>query len=492
MNASNKDVVCGICKKNFSKYTCPKCGVTYCGIPCYKSDFHADCSETFYKHEMLAALKAKNVSDDEKRNMIEILKRVEESAQEEKSALFSTDNENFADVTDVEHEDGTRSNTSNSSSVDPGVEGSNLFESLSHFENLDLDDDAVLSHVWESLSADHRNLFFEQVESGVLTAQVGVWTPWWNHLPSVLQSLQLIQDTSKQYIDLSLVPESKYPSLESMVEGNKLLPMSCILKGGKAASIDVLYNSVNVILCYALCMVFYNGETGKDTHADEVCHNIISLCNILTSSQSSCSSTAQAFHQLADVVTIMSSKDVSPVTDITTTTTTSSSCSSRINNGHRNLNSNPSKNNTSIFSWREGTVHNASLVPNMSVDDSMLQGSCEDTMKMFGHPSSVLAGLLHVLEMFDDSLDNLKAQLKKMKKPTSQSSEQETELKDVLEFAKRTLKFAHRKVWFMCCWWNDIRVKVEDGRGLSTIKHSLTSIQESLSNELKKWGSKSK
>ena len=40
-------VGCGVCGKGSGRYQCPRCGVVYCGVRCYKG--HGECTEEFYK-----------------------------------------------------------------------------------------------------------------------------------------------------------------------------------------------------------------------------------------------------------------------------------------------------------------------------------------------------------------------------------------------------------------------------------------------------------
>ena len=67
-------ILCFCCKKKEAKYVCPKCKVPYCSIKCYK-DHNSDCSEEFYKDQVLAFLSSKKPSKVEKKTISEILKK---------------------------------------------------------------------------------------------------------------------------------------------------------------------------------------------------------------------------------------------------------------------------------------------------------------------------------------------------------------------------------------------------------------------------------
>ncbi|KAF8519356.1 hypothetical protein BU17DRAFT_47847, partial [Hysterangium stoloniferum] len=69
------------CKRQISRYTCPACNAPYCSLTCFKSDAHAECSESFYRKEIETDIKvAPDKSSEERRNMMHLLKRFEEEA----------------------------------------------------------------------------------------------------------------------------------------------------------------------------------------------------------------------------------------------------------------------------------------------------------------------------------------------------------------------------------------------------------------------------
>ncbi|UYV66348.1 ZNHIT2 [Cordylochernes scorpioides] len=77
MESPNK--LCAFCD-NFQKYICPKCRKAYCSLNCYKSEQHLECTENFYKDQVFEVLKQNYVDINDRKTMLEILKRVE-SAQ---------------------------------------------------------------------------------------------------------------------------------------------------------------------------------------------------------------------------------------------------------------------------------------------------------------------------------------------------------------------------------------------------------------------------
>lgn len=50
-------VVCGVCERALPQYTCPKCGVPYCSLACYRAEAHgARCAEKFYEEQVRAEM----------------------------------------------------------------------------------------------------------------------------------------------------------------------------------------------------------------------------------------------------------------------------------------------------------------------------------------------------------------------------------------------------------------------------------------------------
>lgn len=134
---------CKLCLKKLSKYTCPRCNVKYCSLDCYRSRKHVECSEKFYKNCVMETLQGDTVDNQEKRKMVEILKRFEKEESE-----ASLEDERFeADE--------------------------NLEERL---EGLNLED---TKKVWAKLTQEERREFQTAVNDGYIGSLVDVWEPWW-------------------------------------------------------------------------------------------------------------------------------------------------------------------------------------------------------------------------------------------------------------------------------------------------------------------------
>ncbi|KAI1788145.1 hypothetical protein LXA43DRAFT_974958 [Ganoderma leucocontextum] len=69
-------IPCAICRRQFARYTCPRCNIPYCSLVCFRSEKHGDCSESFSRKEVELDVKnAPSASTEEKRRMMELLKR---------------------------------------------------------------------------------------------------------------------------------------------------------------------------------------------------------------------------------------------------------------------------------------------------------------------------------------------------------------------------------------------------------------------------------
>ncbi|KAH9840290.1 uncharacterized protein C8Q71DRAFT_805910 [Rhodofomes roseus] len=72
---------CAICRRQFSRYTCPKCNIPYCSLTCFRSETHAGCSESFYRKEIESDVRGNASKTAEQRmKTLELLKHFEEDS----------------------------------------------------------------------------------------------------------------------------------------------------------------------------------------------------------------------------------------------------------------------------------------------------------------------------------------------------------------------------------------------------------------------------
>ncbi|KAG7093986.1 hypothetical protein E1B28_007616 [Marasmius oreades] len=148
---SQSNVVCKICRRQLSRYTCPKCNVPYCSLTCFRSSVHSDCSETFYKKEIKDGIAGQPAGNAEERlKMMEILKRFEESNLD-----------------------------------DEGPDGSDEDDLGDRFEGLNLEN-AAYEDIWGRLTEEEKNRFLKAVDNpesdlrrDLLTHSQEECEPWW-------------------------------------------------------------------------------------------------------------------------------------------------------------------------------------------------------------------------------------------------------------------------------------------------------------------------
>ncbi|KAF8591738.1 hypothetical protein K439DRAFT_1326217, partial [Ramaria rubella] len=142
------------CKRQISRYTCPTCNVPYCSLTCFRSDFHSECSETFYRKEIEMDIKTTPAkSSEERKKMMELLRKFEEESAQGPDILAEDNND--------------------------------LAEKL---ETMNLDD-AQPEEIWSLLSPDQRDSFLRVMRdpSSDLARQLlssaelqhGRRKPWW-------------------------------------------------------------------------------------------------------------------------------------------------------------------------------------------------------------------------------------------------------------------------------------------------------------------------
>ena len=120
-------MLCQVCLKINSKYSCPRCNISYCGLQCYRAPCHSQCSEEFYKDCVSQELQNQRTDSSDKTKTLEILRRVSDD--------FSNENLDSDDEDDLND----------------------------RIANIDLDDADL---VWQTLTAEERKDFQRKVENG--------------------------------------------------------------------------------------------------------------------------------------------------------------------------------------------------------------------------------------------------------------------------------------------------------------------------------------
>lgn len=140
ITASSRTPVCFFCHKSTSKYTCPRCNAGYCSVSCYNSEKHVQCSEGFYKGNVLDELTQRTKDPEDVQRVLSMLKNLEEENVEGEETGESSLEERLAGV------------------------------------DLDKADPSV---IWENMTKDEKEDFESSIKSGRLSQMIGEWIPWW-------------------------------------------------------------------------------------------------------------------------------------------------------------------------------------------------------------------------------------------------------------------------------------------------------------------------
>jgi len=255
--------------------------VPYCSLGCYRSDAHGACSETFYKDEMVAALRGKTASADEKRQMMGVLQRLEMEERERRE-------EEEEEEEEARRGGGARSwglvAGRTADATDVGEE--NVPDLADRLAGVDLEDDAALAQLWDLLTpaelADFRKLVGSEA-AGHLLPQ---WLPWWEAPPP----RPVVIDTTRQTSDgdgglLPLLSDATVvpPLAPAMAEQAAVaenegvyvaspptllrLPSLQSLLGNKPPALQLPANLVELILAYCYVARILNGSLQDDVVA---------------------------------------------------------------------------------------------------------------------------------------------------------------------------------------------------------------------------------
>ncbi|KAK7269071.1 hypothetical protein RIF29_21787 [Crotalaria pallida] len=220
-------IICHVCQKQFSQYTCPRCNSRYCSLQCYKSH-SLRCTESFMKENVVQELQQMQPDEESKHKMLDILKRFH--SEEE---MDSMDEDSSADSTLSEE----------------------TLEKLLSGQEISFDD----------LSPEEKKRFLRAIAYGELSKMIKPWDPWWSK-PSARkirlskEGTQLVQPLSEQELlddvgsdessDIPPGPETPLPPLNrlSSKEPSPLLTIHLV---------DILYS-------YCFTLRLYNGDWRSD------------------------------------------------------------------------------------------------------------------------------------------------------------------------------------------------------------------------------------
>ncbi|KAK1408199.1 hypothetical protein QVD17_39834 [Tagetes erecta] len=217
-------IICRVCQKQFSQYTCPRCNTRYCSLPCYKSH-SLRCTESFMRDNVMGEMQHLEPGDDTKQKMLDILKRFH--SEEEAESM---------------DDDG---------SADSALSEETIQKIMSGLE-ISFDD----------LSTEEKKHFQRAIASGELSKLIQPWEPWWLKPSAKTLSLsregtQRVQpitnhepDSSDHIHEFPPGPETALPPVNklSSTEPSPLLAIHLV---------DILYS-------YCFTLRLFNGDWESD------------------------------------------------------------------------------------------------------------------------------------------------------------------------------------------------------------------------------------
>ncbi|XP_040366734.1 zinc finger HIT domain-containing protein 2 isoform X2 [Rosa chinensis] len=209
-------IVCHVCQKQFSQYTCPRCNSRYCSLHCYKSH-NIRCTESFMRDNVVGELGQLGPNDQTKQKMMDILKR------------FHSEDE--------------------ADGMDEDVDGGEVS--------------------FDDLSAEEKKLFQRAVASGELSKMIKPWDPWWlkpsaRTISFSKEGTQLIQPLAKE--DEPMSPEEDQESSQaSEIPPGPETPLPPLSKLSSAKPSPFLaVHLVDIIYSYCFALRLYNGDWQSD------------------------------------------------------------------------------------------------------------------------------------------------------------------------------------------------------------------------------------
>jgi len=208
-------VLCRVCQRSRSQYTCPRCEVAYCSLDCYRAH-GAQCTESFYRREVEAELRARSATGEERRRLERIVLEL--------SRLGETPDGGADGQPD-----------SGSDDSDDQSEGQHRLEALAERARRG-------ELCAEDLSEEEARRFHAELKSGSLGRALGAWEPWW--LRAAVVELDALDGD------------------DGASAGPEVAHLCCA--GGRSANPLVAMTVLESLYAYAHAMRAFNGEWAWD------------------------------------------------------------------------------------------------------------------------------------------------------------------------------------------------------------------------------------
>ncbi|XP_068922416.1 zinc finger HIT domain-containing protein 2 [Petaurus breviceps papuanus] len=239
---------CGLCppgEARPARYTCPRCNVPYCSLPCYRA--HEACAEAFYRDQVLGELRGRTASPSRLAGALRRLRQQREAEAPE------------------EHQ---------------GLGG-----------------------LWERLLPAEKAAFERLLSRGEAGRLLPPWRPWWwrgGARAPLLEELRLREEGAEEPAPEPapnsqdvLEPPSAPPPVPSAI------PALARLSGGRAPSPLLRFQLPNVLFAYAHAQGLYHGGLDDDPALlPDLCSTVLGVAGALGARQAF-RSTREALHAAA-------------------------------------------------------------------------------------------------------------------------------------------------------------------------------------------------
>jgi len=212
------NALCTLCGKEDWKYVCPRCNTRYCSLDCFKCKVHEKCSEEFYKEQVLNELKHMSGTNEDKQEMIQLLRRA--------------------------HSDNCDSFDDNDNNI------------TTRLGEVDLEDSDA---IWEKLTAKERTMFQDAMTRGDVHF-LPKWSPWWMRKTGHIARIEELPTDDERHnnSNRSAGDKKRNPPLPKVEK--QISKMEDLLGVGKSPDTNAKYCLLEVLLTYTCIERVFNGD----------------------------------------------------------------------------------------------------------------------------------------------------------------------------------------------------------------------------------------
>ncbi|KAM7264983.1 hypothetical protein ACFE04_002666 [Oxalis oulophora] len=246
-------IICHVCQKQFSQYTCPRCNSRYCSLHCYKSH-STRCTESFMRENVEGEMRQLQTDDDTKRKMLNILKRL-----------------HTVETDDMNEDEDDDQNENENGSVTNDIDTNSCAGLLHYVYDSTLTEETIQKILsggeisFDDLTPEEKKIFRRALASGELSKLVEPWDPWWLKPSARMISISKDGTQRPQLVQPLDVPEASSHTQDDFPRGPET-PLSHLseLSSVKPSSFLPLH-LVDILFSYCFTLRLYNGDWQSDS-----------------------------------------------------------------------------------------------------------------------------------------------------------------------------------------------------------------------------------